>query len=121
MSDLNKFEEAISRHIAADLYYAATINSKESAVAMAELDILSQTGAGVDKEDPVYIDAVAEQTIFLLLNIDKLYSPLNDVVSESVEGAGSVTYDKTPARIMSARALRLCCLLSKKTLPLARG
>ena len=40
MSDLNKFEEAISRHIAADLYYAATINSKESAVAMAELDIL---------------------------------------------------------------------------------
>ncbi|MBR7139112.1 MAG: hypothetical protein IKD44_06165 [Lentisphaeria bacterium] len=121
MSDLKKFEEAFTRHIAGDLYNAATETRKQSAVAMAERDILSQTGPDTDKEDPVYIDAVAEQTIFLLLNIDKLYSPLDDVVSESVEGAGSVTYDRAPARIMSARAVQLCCLLTKKTLPLCRG
>lgn len=123
MSDQEKFTEALAAHIAGALYSAASPDQQRSAIAMAKRDILSQTGPAVDQEDPLFIDAVAEQTIFLLLNVDKLYSPLNDLVSESVEGAGSVTYDREnrPSRFISPRALQLCCKLNTGTLPLLRG
>lgn len=122
MSDLKKIEEAISRHIAGALYTDVSPEQQRCAVAMAERDILSQTGPAVDQDDPAFIDAVAEQTIFLLLNVDKLYSPLNDVLSESIEGAGSVTYksEKAP-RMMSLRAVQLCCRLSCRTVDICRG
>lgn len=122
MSDLKKFEEALARHIAGGLYSAASPAQQRSAIAMAERDILSQTGPGTDQNSPFYIDAVAEQALFLLLNVDKLYSPLNDILSESVEGAGSVTYSRenTPSRFMSARALQLCSKLTAKTMEIVR-
>ena len=122
MTDLKKIHEAARRHIAGALFTDASPQQQQSAAAMAENDILSQTGPHVDREDPLFIDAVAEQAVFLLLNIDKLYSPLNDVVSETVEGAGSVTYDRQkPHRIMSMRAAQLCCMLLPKSLELSRG
>lgn len=122
MPDLKKIEEAAAQHIAGALYTGATPQQQQSAAAMAERDILSQTGPQVDKEDPLFIDAVTEQAIFLLLNVDKFYSPLNDVASESIEGVGSVTYDRQHThRIMSARAALLCCRLTPKSLELSRG
>ena len=122
MPDLKKIEEAAAQHIAGALYTRATPQQQQSAAAMAERDILSQTGPQVDKDDPLFIEAVTEQAIFLLLNVDKFYSPLNDVVSESVEGAGSVTYDRQNShRIMSSRAAQLCCSLVSKSLELSRG
>lgn len=123
MSELKKIEDALSKHLAGGLYFAATDSQKRSAVAMAERDILSQTGRNVDQNDPVFTDAVAEQTVFLLLNLDKLHSPLNDIASESIEGAGSITYrrDSKPARLMSVRAMQLCAMLERKTVELARG
>ena len=122
MPDLKKIAEAAARHIAGALYTDATPQQQQSAAAMAENDILSPTGPDVDREDPVFIEAVTEQAIFLLLNVDKFYSPLNDVASESIEGVGSVTYDRQHThRIMSARAALLCCRLTPKSLELSRG
>lgn len=123
MSDQKKFEEAIQQHLAGALYTSASPEQQRRALLMAERDVLSQTGMGVDREDPLFIDAVAEQTIFLLLNVDKIYSPLRDVISESVEGAGSVTYnnDSKPFRFMSLRAMELCTRLSSGSLELTRG
>ena len=123
MSDMKIIEDAISKHLAGGLYFTADDSRKQSAIAMAERDILSQTGRNVDQSDPVFIDAVAEQTIFLLLNLDKLHSPLKDVASERIEGAGSVTYRDggKPPRLMSVRAMQLCALLERKTLELSRG
>ena len=122
MSDMKKIEDAISRHLAGGLYEAASANQKNAAVAMAESDVISHTGRNVDPNDPLYIEAVAEQALFLLLNVDKLHAPLNEVASQSVEGAGSVTYNtRLPARLMSERAKELCALLGKGTLTLRRG
>lgn len=122
MSDLKKIEDAISRHLAGGLYEAASANQKIAAAAMAESDVISHTGRNVDPNDPLYIEAVAEQTLFLLLNVDKLHAPLNEVASQSVEGAGSVTYNtRLPARLMSERAKELCALLGKGALTLRRG
>lgn len=122
MPDLKKIKEAAAQHIAGALFTAATAQQQQSAAAMAEKDILSQTGPRVDQEDPVFIEAVTEQAIFLLLNVDKLYSPLNDVASETIEGAGSVTYvPQSTHRIISSRAALLCSQLTAKSLELIRG
>lgn len=123
MSDQKKFEEALRQHLAGALYTNASPEQQRRALLMAERDVLSQTGMGVDRENPLFIDAVAEQAVFLLLNVDKIYSPLRDVISESVEGAGSVTYnnDGKPFRFMSLRAMELCTRLSSGSLELTRG
>lgn len=124
MDRFEQIEAAVSRHLAADLYNAATPEQRRCAIAMAERDIISQTGENIDKNSPVYFDAVSEQAIFLLLNIDKLHSPLNDVVSESIDGAGSVTYDRSRPggpRLFSSRALELCASLARHTAVVVRG
>ena len=122
MSELKKIEDAISKHLAGGLYEAASATQKKAAVSMAESDVLSHTGRNVDHNDPLYIDAVAEQALFLLLNVDKLHAPLNDVASQSIEGAGSVSYNtRFPARLISERAKELCALLGKGTVSLRRG
>lgn len=122
MSCPEKIEEAVERHLAADLYHSADGGKRQKAVDMAQRDILCQTGENIDRESDLFYDAVAEQTIFLLLNLEKINAPLNDVVSESVEGAGSVTYDRSAdAPLISPRALQLCRALTRKTLALKRG
>ena len=117
-----KIAEAVKRHLAADVFLSAAPEQRQNAVAMAEKDILSRTGESIDRENSLFYEAVAEQAIFLLLNLQKINSPMNDVLSESVEGAGSVTYcRKTDTSLISPRALQLCSSLTRKNLTLSRG
>ena len=117
-----KIAEAAKKHLAADVFLSAAPELRQNAIAMAEKDIISLTGKNIDRENVLFHDAVAEQTIFLLLNLKKITSPRNDIVSESVEGAGSVTYSgKTDTLLISPRALQLCSSLLRKNLTLSRG
>lgn len=122
MSYLEKIEKFISSHLAGGLYAAAPADQKQAALAMAEQDILCKTGPGADKSSDLYAAAVAEQAVFLLLNCSRIASPVTGIVSESVEGAGSVSYDtKERYRFFSPRALELCSAMKCRTLALQRG
>ena len=122
MSNPEKIENFISSHLAGGLYTAAPADQQQAALAMAEQDILCKTGSGTDRNSDLFAAAVAEQAIFLLLNCNRITSPVTGIVSESVDGAGSVTYDtKERYRFFSPRALELCNAMKCPTLPLQRG
>ena len=122
MSNPEKIESFISSHLAGGLYAAAPADQQQAALAMAEQDILCKTGPGTDRSSDLFAAAVAEQAIFLLLNCSRIASPVTGIISESVDGAGSVTYDtKERYRFFSPRALELCNAMKCPTVALQRG
>lgn len=122
MSNPEKIENFISSHLAGALYTSAAPDQRRAALTMAEHDVLCHTGNAVDRESELFAAAVGEQAIFLLLNCNRLMTPVREIVSETVEGAGSVTYSKEEFRgFFSPRALELCRALKAGQLHLLRG
>lgn len=123
MSKQEKFELFISSHLAGALYTSAAPDQRRAALTMAEHDVLCHTGNAVDKESDLFAAAVGEQAIFLLLNCSRLMTPVREILSETVEGAGSVTYASSEEfrGFFSPRALELCNALKSKQLTLQRG
>ena len=122
MSTREKIETFISSHLAGALYTSAAPDQRHAALTMAEHDVLCRTGNAVDKESDLYAAAVGEQAVFLLLNCNRLLTPPREVVSETIEGAGSVTYADSECRgFFSPRALELCNALKSRQITLQRG
>ena len=123
MSNREKFETFISSHLAGALYTSAAPDQRNAALTMAEHDVLCHTGNAVDKNSDLYAAAVGEQAIFLLLNCSRLMTPVREVISERIEGAGSVTYASSGEfrGFFSPRAQELCDALKSRQISLQRG
>lgn len=122
MSIPEKIEHFIASHLAGALYTSADPDQRRAALTMAEHDVLCHTGKAVDKESDLFAAAVGEQAIYLLLNCSRLMTPAREIVSETVEGAGSVTYASGEFHgFFSPRALELCNALKSGKVTLQRG
>ena len=107
MTDLEHLIPYISRHLEHLIYESATPDEQLQAFCMAVQDIDAFINCSADPENELYCAAVAEQTIFRLRNRNFAGNPA--VVSESIEGAGSVQYSEDiMARTLSPRAQLLC-------------
>jgi hypothetical protein len=83
-----------SKHLASAKWNGLTTEQKESALAMAESDILARlTAESIDETRINQLNAVYEQALFLAVNFDKLQR-YDDAEAESIDGVGSKTYRK---------------------------
>jgi hypothetical protein len=122
MYNQEKIETFISAHLAGNLYTSAPADQRRAALTMAVFDVLARTGENVDRESDLFAAAAGEQAIFLLLNCGRLNTPVPEFISETVEGAGSVTYNGDyVTAFFSPRAMELCKALKRSSLTLRRG
>jgi hypothetical protein len=122
MYNQEKIETFISAHLAGNLYTSAPADQRRAALTMAVFDVLARTGENVDRESDLFAAAAGEQAIFLLLNCGRLVTPVPEFISETVEGAGKVTYNGDyVTAFFSPRAAELCKSLQPGQLQLRRG
>ena len=122
MYDQEKIEAFISAHLAGNLYTSAPADQRRAALTMAVFDVLARTGENADRESDLFAAAVGEQAIFLLLTCGRLTTPVPEFISETVEGAGKVTYNGDyVTAFFSPRAAELCKSLQARQLQLRRG
>lgn len=116
MTDMEKIARAVAARSGAERFAAVPSAEQEQAAQLALTDILAFIGGTADWEDPLFVGAVAEQCLFLLNTREEQSTIRAFIASESVEGAGSVTYtgDRRSA-LLSPRAQEYCrTLLSRR-------
>lgn len=116
MTDTEKIARAVAARCGAERFAAVPPAEQARAAQLALTDVLAFTGGTPDWEDPLFTGAVAEQCLFLLNTRDEQSTLRAFVASESVEGAGSVTYAGTrQSALLSPRAQEYCrTLLARK-------
>ena len=122
MTDMNKITRAIAGRTGAERFAEVPPAEQARAAQLAATDVLACTGGFADWEDPLFLGAVAEQCLFLLATREEQSTIRAFVASESVEGAGSVTY--TAARqnaLLSPRAQEYCRTLLARRNHITRG
>lgn len=94
MITIEKINEYLSRHLQNKAWESFSSEEQEQAVNMANLDIAGELN-DIDLNDDNYLEvyAVAEQALHLLMNNEAVTPPnSSDVLSEAIEGLGSVSY-----------------------------
>lgn len=109
MTDMEKIARAVAARSGAERFAAVPPAEQERAAQLALTDVLAFLGGAADREDPLFIGAVAEQCLFLLSTREEQSTIRSFIASESVEGAGSVTYAGTrQSALLSPRAQEYC-------------
>ena len=110
MTDMEKIALAVAARSGAERFAAVPPAEQERAAQLALTDVLAFLGGGAaDREDPLFIGAVAEQCLFLLSTREEQSTVRAFIASESVEGAGSVTYAGSRQNaLLSPRAQEYC-------------
>ena len=108
MTDMEKIARAVAARSGAERFAAVTPAEQEQAAQLALTDILAFVGGTADWEDPLFAGAVAEQCLFVLNTREEQSTIRAFVASESVEGAGSVTYAARRSALLSPRAQEYC-------------
>lgn len=107
MTEVEKFLPFVRRHLESAVFEAASSEEQLQALSMAIDDVNSFTSCTRESDNELYCAAVVEQAIHRLRSKNAPVNPA--VISESVEGAGSIHYsEKLISRILSPRALFLC-------------
>ena len=122
MIDMEKITLEISARSGSAVFAAASAGERAQAAALAEQDVLAFTGGTADWEDPLSAGAVAEQCLFLLNTQEEQNGRRSFIASETVEGAGSVTYAESRRQaVLSPRAEACCRTLLRRRNRITRG
>jgi len=109
MTDMEKIARAVAARSGAERFAAVPPAEQERAAELALTDVLAFIGGTADWEDPLFAGAVAEQCLFLLNTREEQSTIRAFIASESVEGAGSVTYAGSRQNaLLSPRAQEYC-------------
>jgi hypothetical protein len=108
MISIEKVNEYFNCHLQSDIWQNADETSKFASLTMANLDVSGELNEK-DLEDgsSLEVSAVAEQAIYLLTSPEAVKSSNSiDVVSESIDGFGSVSYEpkSTGKKFIASRA-----------------
>ena len=116
MTDMEKIARAVAARSGAERFAAVPHAEQARAAQLALTDVLAFIGGAADWEDPLFAGAVAEQCLFLLNTREEQSTIRAFIASESVEGAGSVTYsDARQSALLSPRAQEYCrTILSRR-------
>ena len=122
MTDMEKIARAVAARSGAERFAAVPPAEQERAAGLALTDVLAYTGGVADWEDPLFTGAVAEQCLFLLNTREEQSTVRAFIASESVEGAGSVTYAGSRQNaLLSPRAQEYCRSLLNRRNRLTRA
>ena len=116
MTDMEKIARAVAARSGAERFAAVPPAEQARAAQLALTDVLAFIGGAADWEDPLFAGAVAEQCLFLLNTREEQSTIRAFIASESVEGAGSVTYSGArQSALLSPRAQEYCrTILSRR-------
>ena len=109
MTDMEKIARAVAARSGAESFAAVPPAEQARTAQLALTDVLAFIGGAADWEDPLFTGAVAEQCLFLLNTREEQSTIRAFIASESVEGAGSVTYAAARRNaLLSPRAQEYC-------------
>ena len=109
MTDMEMIARAVAARSGAERFAAVPPAEQARAAQLALTDLLAFIGGAADWEDPLFAGAVAEQCLFLLNTREEQSTIRAFIASESVEGAGSVTYAGARQNaLLSPRAQEYC-------------
>jgi hypothetical protein len=105
MIELSTADTFFETHLEKSFWENLDETTRTACLAMAETDVLLRLGLdAVDVEQTGHLAAVCEQAVYLCRNRDQLSLPVN-LASESIDGAGSRSYNANPANeLFSPRA-----------------
>lgn len=116
---LDEADAFFNHHLLSVEYFAFDEELRLSALRMAECDIAAELGHAPDADNPLELSAVCEQSVFLLRNRGDDRS--SQIVSESVDGVGSRSYQASDLPGIAPRARRYLRALLGATVEIVRG